>query len=286
MMCSLRDIHDFHAIGHSVAYPAGKKTAGVPVSPRLKTSQTERRGNGRLDSLRQNGILASLPVKELQALSPHLAEVDLNFGQLMADPSKPITDAYFITKGVASLIVTLRDGTSVEVASVGSESLVGAGGLLRIPKEQHTTLVQAQGKAFKVAIPKLQKLFQECPQLRESILRNLYIQTSQMAQTAACNRVHEVEQRLARWLLTLQDLIGGDKLILTHEFLAIMLGTRRTTVTLAAGMLQNKRIIEYKRGKVHILDRKRLEEPCCECYRDLKEFVASMIPANDPRDAD
>ena len=113
----------------------------------------------------------------------------------------------------------------------------------------------------------------------EAILRNLYVQASQMAQTAACNRVHEVEQRLARWLLILQDLVGGDKLVLTHEFLAIMLGTRRTTVTLAAGLLQKDGIIEYKRGKVHILDRKRLEAACCECYGDLREFLDSIVPA-------
>jgi CRP-like cAMP-binding protein len=170
----------------------------------------------------------------------------------------------------------LADGASVEVASVGREALVGAGGLLRISREIHTTLIQAQGSAYKIDIPRLQKLFNDCRYLREAILRNLYVQTSQIAQTAACNRVHEVEQRLARWLLTLQDLVGGDKLVLTHEFLSIMLGTRRTTVTLAAGLLQKDGIIEYKRGKVQILDRKKLEAVCCECYGDLREFLTSI----------
>lgn len=235
-------------------------------------------------ALRQNGILASLPTKELKAVHPHLEEVELGFGEVIAGPEKPISSAFFITKGVASLIVNLADGSSIEVASVGRESLVGAGGLLRLPREPHTTLIQAQGSAYKIAIAPLQKLFHSCPQLREAILRNLYVQSSQMAQTAACNRVHEVEQRMARWLLILQDLIGGDKLIITHEFLAIMLGTRRTTVTLAAGLLQNQHIIEYKRGKVHILDRQALERASCECYYSLRDFIGSMMPANQPTD--
>lgn len=248
------------------------------------SSPTFARNKLDLALLRQNGILASLPAKELKAVGPYLEEVELGFGQVLADPEKPISSAFFITKGVASLIVNLADGSSIEVASVGPESLVGAGGLLRVPREPHTTLIQAQGTAYKIGIPQLQKLFHSCSQLRESILRNLYIQTSQMAQTAACNRVHEVEQRLARWLLTLQDLIGGDKLVLTHEFLAIMLGTRRTTVTLAAGALQSQRIIEYRRGKVHILDRKALERASCECYHSLRDFISSMMPANEPVD--
>ena len=234
--------------------------------------------------LRQNGVLAALPTKELKAVVPHLEEVELNFGEVIAGPEKPIKSAFFMTKGVASLIVNLANGSSIEVASVGRESLVGAGGLLRLPREPHTTLIQAQGSAYKIDIGSLQKLFHSCPHLREAILRNLYIQSSQMAQTAACNRVHEVEQRMARWLLILQDLIGGDKLIITHEFLAIMLGTRRTTVTLAAGILQNQHIIEYKRGKVHILDRKALERASCECYHTLRDFIGSMMPANKPTD--
>ena len=227
-------------------------------------------------AMRRNLILAYLPEKELRSICPHLEEVALDFGKVIANPEQALTHAFFVISGVASLIVNLADGASVEVASVGREALVGAGGLLRIPREIHTTLIQAQGTAYKIEIPRLQKLFSDCRMLREAILRNLYVQTSQMAQTAACNRIHEVEQRMARWLLTLQDLVGGDKLVLTHEFLAIMLGTRRTTVTLAAGLLQKDGIIEYRRGKVHILDRKKLENAACECYHDLREFLDTI----------
>jgi len=236
-------------------------------------------GNGKFAAMRRNLILASLPERELRTVGPHLEEVELPFGKVMSDPDQELTHAYFIISGVASLIVNLSDGASVEVASVGREALVGAGGLLRLPREPHTTLIQAEGSAYKIAINNLQKLVNECRTLREAILRNLYIQTSQMAQTAACNRVHEVEQRMARWLLMLQDLVGGDRLHLTHEFLAIMLGTRRTTVTLAAGLLQKDGVINYKRGKVHILDREKLEGAACECYADLREFVAAIPPA-------
>jgi CRP-like cAMP-binding protein len=238
--------------------------------------------NGNFAAMRRNLILASLPEKELRSICPHLEEVELPFGKVLSDPEQALSHAYFITSGVASLIVNLADGNSVEVASVGRESLVGAGGLLRLPREPHTTLIQAEGFAYRIAIPRLQKLFNDCRSLREAILRNLYVQTSQMAQTAACNRVHEVEERLARWLLILQDLIGGDKLHLTHEFLAIMLGTRRTTVTLAAGVLQQRGIIEYRRGKVHILNRPGLEGACCECYFTLRDFVKT-IPFSHPR---
>lgn len=216
--------------------------------------------NGNLSAMRRNLILAALPEKELKTIFPHLEEVALPFGKVMSDPDQPLSHAYFIVSGVASLIVNLADGNSVEVASVGCESLIGAGGLLRLPREPHTTLIQAEGSAYKIAIPRLQRLFSDCRALREAILRNLYVQNSQIAQTAACNRIHEVEQRLARWLLMLQDLVGGDKLHITHEFLAIMLGTRRTTVTLAAGLLQKAGVITYKRGKVHILNSKGLEE--------------------------
>ncbi len=231
--------------------------------------------------MRRNLILAYLPEKELRTICPHLEEVDLPFGQVIVDPEQPLTHAFFMISGVASLIVNLTDGSSVEVASVGREALVGAGGLLRLPRELHTTLIQAKGTAYRVSLAPLQKLFNDCRYLREAILRNLYVQTSQMAQTAACNRVHEVEARMARWLLILQDLVGGDKLVLTHEFLAIMLGTRRTTVTLAAGLLQKDGIIEYKRGKVHILDRKKLESSACECYVNLRSFLDS-IPFGHP----
>jgi CRP-like cAMP-binding protein len=226
--------------------------------------------------MRRNQILASLPDAELKTIWPHLHEVDLTFGEVILDAEQDLTSAYFVLSGVASLIINMADGSSVEVASVGNESLIGAGGLLRIPRELHTTLIQAQGTAYRISIIRLQKLFQDCRQLREAILRNLYVQTSQMAQTAACNRVHKVENRLARWLLTLQDLIGGDQLIITHEFLAIMLGTRRTTVTLAAGMLQDRGVIEYRRGKVHVLDRKGLENAACECYASLRKFVHTI----------
>jgi CRP-like cAMP-binding protein len=226
--------------------------------------------------MRRNEILASLPDTELKTIWPHLHEVDLTFGEVILDAEQELTSAFFVLSGVASLIVNMADGSSVEVASVGNESLIGAGGLLRIPRELHTTLIQAQGTAYKISIIRLQKLFQDCRQLREAILRNFYVQASQMAQTAACNRVHEVENRLARWLLTLQDLIGGDKLVMTHEFLAIMLGTRRTTVTIAAGVLQEQGVIEYKRGKVHILDRKGLENSSCECYASLRNFVRTI----------
>jgi CRP-like cAMP-binding protein len=234
-----------------------------------------------INEMRRNLILAYLPEKELRTICPHLEEMALPFGQVIVDPEQPLTHAFFMISGVASLIVNLADGSSVEVASVGREALVGAGGLLRLPRELHTTLIQAQGTAYRVPLGRLQKLFSDCKFLREAILRNLYVQTSQMAQTAACNRVHEVEQRLARWLLLLQDLVGGDKLVLTHEFLAIMLGTRRTTVTLAAGLLQKDGIIDYKRGKVHIRDRKKLESAACECYSNLRSFLDS-IPFGNP----
>jgi CRP-like cAMP-binding protein len=229
-----------------------------------------------LTDMRRNLILAYLPDKELRTICPHLEEVELPFGKVIVDPEETLTHAFFMASGVASLIVNLADGGSVEVASVGREALVGAGGLLSLPREIHTTLVQAQGIAYRIALPKLQILFADCMFLRQAILRNLYVQTSQMAQTAACNRVHEVEERLARWLLLLQDLVGGDMLVLTHEFLAIMLGTRRTTVTLAAGLLQKDCIIEYRRGKVRIVDRKKLEAAACECYGNLRTFLDTI----------
>ena len=221
----------------------------------------------------KNRILASLSQAEISRLAPYLTPVSLDRGKTLLSPDTEVTHAYFIETGLASVVVEMANGDTVETGITGKEGIVGIPVLLDTKSMPSHTFIQIAGSGFKIGADRLKREFEKSEQLRKLV--NSYFQASlvQTAQTAACNRLHDIAQRLARWLLMCHDRVESDTFSITHEFLGHMLGTPRTTVTLAAGILHKSGLVDYSRGTIHIRDRKGLEKAACECYETIrKEF--------------
>lgn len=213
-----------------------------------------------------NHILGALPPQEYQALLPKLQRTDLLQDQVLYDVGSAITAGYFVLSGLVSCLTVMQSGQSVEVGLFGDEGFAGLPILLNIAHSSTRIIIQIPGEALRIDASTLHSILPGLPMLERMLSRFTYLQALQAQQIAACNRLHEVEERLARWLLMTQDRVQGSILPLTHDLLAHMLGTRRSSVTVAAGMLQKAGIIDYRRGKVHVLDREKLEQSSCECY--------------------
>ncbi len=224
----------------------------------------------------KNVILRAIPDEEYASLRPHLEFVELPQQRILHEPGEKIEFAYFLNAGMASLVVLTLDGRSVEVAIVGTEGLVGTSLAVGMDRDTYRAIIQISGSGFRVKSELLEETLRDAPELQLVLNRYVLIQGLQVAQIAACNRLHEIEQRLARWLLMCQDRVDSELLPVTHEFLAQMLGTGRPSVSLAAGILQRARTIENLRGTVKILNRKDLEEAACECYRAMQRFNWSV----------
>jgi CRP-like cAMP-binding protein len=218
----------------------------------------------------ENRLLAALPVKERERLRPHLKEVPLPFKETVYQPDEPIRHLFFPLSGLCSIISTTDDGGSVEVGIVGREGLIGVSVLLGSDKPPNEIIVQGEGRALRMAADVLKEEFRRGGSLQRLLLRYVEASMVQFSQIGACNNLHPVNERLARWLLMAHDRVGQDELPLTQEFIAMMLGVRRAGVTEAAGALQEAGIIGYARGHIHILNRKKLEAASCECYRIIK----------------
>jgi len=221
----------------------------------------------------KNKILASLSRAEISRLAPHLSPLPLAVGKTLQAPDEEITHAYFVESGLASVVIELANGNTVETGITGKEGIVGIPVLLGTKSMPSRTFMQIAGAGFKIKAERLREEFERSGTLRKQI--NSYIQANlvQTAQTAACNRLHDIAERLARWLLMCHDRMESDTFSITHEFLGHMLGTPRSTVTLAAGILHKDGLLDYSRGRVVIRDRKGLEKAACECYRTIrKEF--------------
>jgi CRP-like cAMP-binding protein len=217
-------------------------------------------------------ILSALPAEEYELLRLHLEFVELPQQFILHEQSHEISHFYFPQSGMVSLVVLANDGRSVEVGVVGREGVAGLprlGGVLSAP---YRAISQISGNAFRLRADLLENLLPSLPALQLAFGRYILMQGLQMAQTAACNRLHEIEQRLARWLLMCQDRVERDTLLLTHEFLAQMLGSGRPSVTLAAGGLERAGLIDNVRGTIRILDRPRLQASACECYEAMQNF--------------
>jgi CRP-like cAMP-binding protein len=227
-------------------------------------------------TLVQNEILNSIPESEFNRIAPELEPVELPHRLILHEPGDKILHAYFLNQGLSSLVVLTRDGRSVEVAIVGHEGLVGTPLAVGLHRGPYRSVMQIPGNGFRIKSEFLEDVLLQTPQLRLILNRYVLTQGLQIAQIAACNRLHEIEQRLARWLLMCQDRVESDSLPVTHEFLAQMLGTGRPSVSLAAGILQKNSIIENSRGAVKILDRAQLESSACECYRAIQQFNSSL----------
>jgi CRP-like cAMP-binding protein len=218
----------------------------------------------------KNRILASLPKAEIARLSPHLSPLDLPSGKTLMDPGQETTYAYFLETGMASVVVAMADGNMVETGVTGNDGLVGFPALLGTKTTPTRTFMQIPGNGFRIKAQHLIDEFERSGALRKKIHRYFQAHLVLTGQTAACNRLHDIAERLARWLLMCHDRMEANTFTITHEFLGHMLGTPRSTVTLAAGILHKAELIDYSRGKVVIKDRKGLEKAACECYQTIR----------------
>jgi CRP-like cAMP-binding protein len=218
-----------------------------------------------------NLILLALPPQECAQLFPSLEFVRLNLHHVMHEAGEVIKSAYFLNNGLGSVLTVLPDGKSVEVGLIGREGFVGLPIVFGFRTTPLRVVVQADATAYRVDVPTLRKILPECPNLEKQLQRFAMILAMQSTQLAACNRLHDVEERLARWLLMSHDRIGGETMPLTQEFLGQMLGTRRSSVSVAASILQKAGMITYTRGNVTIVDKPKLAEAACDCYQIIQD---------------
>jgi CRP-like cAMP-binding protein len=214
----------------------------------------------------RNRILASLSASDMNRLAPHLSPLDLELNQTLHNPGEAVRTVYFMEEGICSIVVTMKDGATVEVGVVGCDGFVGTPAVLGTESSPNHSFVQIPGHGYSIQANVLLAQAQMSREILSVLQRSVQGQMVRTAQTAACNRIHELHERLARWLLTCRDRVGGSRLTITQEFLAMMLGTRRTTVTVAAGMLHRAGLIAYTRGHVTIEDLAGLKRASCECY--------------------
>jgi CRP-like cAMP-binding protein len=213
-----------------------------------------------------NELLLGLPLKESELLFPKLEFMRLKTHHVLHEPGDTLKSAYFCNTGLISILSIFPDGKSVEVGLVGKEGFIGIPLVAGFRSAPTRAIAQIEATAFRINGETLMAILRHCPVLERRLQQFAQIMTMQTTQIAACNRLHEVEERLARWLLMSAERIGSNSVPLTQELLAQMLGTRRSSVTVAAGMLQKAGLIAHTRGDVRIVDRKGLEEAACECY--------------------
>lgn len=230
-----------------------------------------------------NRILLFIPDEEFKNLRPHLEFVQLQELQVLQEPGARIEYAYFLDNGLVSLLIVTSDARSVEVAMVGREGLVGTPLIIGVHDSSQRAVVHVSGEAHRVRAEALIAFLPTAPVLTACLNHYVLLQGLHVAQLAACNRLHEIEQRLARWLLMSHDRIGSDVFPITHDLLAQMLGSGRPSITVAAGTLQRAGTIEYTRGAVKILNRKGLERAACECYAAIRK-ISSYDGATHPGD--
>jgi CRP-like cAMP-binding protein len=223
-----------------------------------------------------NLILLSLSDSDYSALRPHLEYVSLPNHLVLHEAGGRLRFAHFLNRGLISLVVVMKDGKTAEAGIVGNEGFTGTLAAVGLSRSPLQAVVQITGDGFRVEVGALQKTLESTPHLQLMLSRYAAIRGMQVAQTAACNRLHDIEQRLARWLLMTQDRVDSGSLPITHDFLATMLGTDRSTVSLAAGGLQRKKLIEYTRGAVKIVNRKKLENAACECYGIIRQYDGEL----------
>jgi CRP-like cAMP-binding protein len=215
-----------------------------------------------------NSLLAALPRKSYLHLLPGLAPVDLVFGDVLYEPGEPMREVYFPGQCLVSLLTLVEGHLALEVGLVGREGMVGFPLALGVGVSPVRALVQGAGPAMKMSAARFRTELRASSPLQDGLHRYIHAMMGQISQTAACNRFHQVEARLARWLLMTRDRMASDQFRMTHEFLGHMLGIRRVGVTEAASALQRRKLIEYSRGDITILDDRGLERAACSCYKE------------------
>jgi len=218
-----------------------------------------------------NVILLSMCNSEYGLFRPHLEYVELPDHLVLHEAGAKLDFAYFPNRGLISFVVAMEDGKTAEAGVVGNEGFAGIPAAVGLSRSPLQAVVQISGDGFRVEVEALQKTLESAPHLQLLLSRFAVVQGMQVAQTAACNRLHEIEQRLARWLLMAQDRVDSGVLPITHDFLATMLGTNRSSVSLAAAALRKKNLIRYTPGAVTIVNHKKLEALACECYGIMQQ---------------
>ena len=218
----------------------------------------------------QNELLAAMSRKTYDALAPALTPVTLVFGEVLYEAHAPMAHVYFPCESMVSLLLPVENHIDIEVGLVGREGMLGASLSLGIARSPVKGLVQGAGSALRLSATRFRRELAQNPALQRAVNRYVHSLMQQITQTAACNRFHVVEARLARWLLMTRDRMRSSKFRMTHEFLSHMLGVRRVGVTEAASSLQRQKLIEYTRGNIRILDERGLEAACCGCYGIIK----------------
>jgi CRP-like cAMP-binding protein len=221
-------------------------------------------------------ILLSISDSDYGSLRPHLEYVSLPNHLVLHEAGGKLEFAYFPNRGLISLVVVMKDGRTAEAGIVGNEGFTGTLAAVGLSRSPLYAVVQITGDGFRVEVGALQSTLESSPHLQLALGRYAAIRGIQVAQTAACNRLHDIGQRLARWLLMTQDRVHSGSLPITHDFLATMLGTDRPTVSQAAGVLQKKKLIEYTRGAVKIVNRRKLENSACECYGVIQQYDGEL----------
>jgi CRP-like cAMP-binding protein len=231
------------------------------------------------DTPRANRLLAALPDKDYLGLVDFLEPVALPLGMAVYESGGAQGYVYFPTSSIVSMLYVLADGASAEIAVTGSEGLVGIALFMGGETTPSRAVVQSAGRGYRLRASVLKTEFERGGALQHLLLRFTQALITQMTQTAVCNRHHEVDQQLCRWLLLSLDRLASNELVMTQELIANMLGVRREGVTEAAGKLQQEGLIQYSRGRIVILDRARLEARVCECYSVVKKEYDRLLPA-------
>jgi hypothetical protein len=227
-----------------------------------------------------NQLLSSLSVEDYARLVPHLRTVKLSLGDIIGQGSGDFGFAYFPINSVVSLMCDMEDGATVEVALAGNDGVLGTSIFLDGHAGANRAVVGIAGEAVRMEARILRDQFMRGGAFQRVLLRYTGALITQISLTAACNRKHTLEKRLCRWLLLIRDRVASDELMMTQEFIASMLGGRRETVTVAAGRLQDAGLIHYSRGRLRIMDRKRIEETVCECYQAVKSERNRLLTPN------
>jgi CRP-like cAMP-binding protein len=224
-----------------------------------------------------NRLLGGLPAKERTRILQQCEPVDLVFGAVLCNPDEPFRHVYFPLSGFISLVAPMDGHAPLEMGLIGNEGMLGVTLVLGVNVVPLRAVVQGSGSALRMSVARFRGALAASPALTRRLNRYLYVLMAQLSQTAACTRFHELDARLARWLLMTHDRAHGDRFHLTHEFLAAMLGVRRSGITIAAGALQRQKLIRYNRGRITVLNRKGLEAASCECYDAAIEDYGRMF---------
>ncbi|SEA47271.1 cAMP-binding domain of CRP or a regulatory subunit of cAMP-dependent protein kinases [Alkalimonas amylolytica] len=214
-----------------------------------------------------NHLMELISAKERVLLQRHCEQVELTFGVVLCEPNQPYRFLYFPMSGFISLVTKLAGHKPLEMGVIGNEGMLGVTLALGVSTAPMQAVVQGKGTAWRIELAELQQLLPECPQLRSVLQQYLFVLMAQLSQSAACMHFHSLEQRLARWLLMSNDRAHSNSFYLTHQFLADMLGVRRSGVTVAAGVMQQNQWISYSRGNIRLLNRTAIEGLACECYQ-------------------